>query len=105
MRKHGSDRSGGSFSEATIEAVWNKGIVVAGADPKVHRKDVCGALIQRNLHGDTKENGYGWDIDHKKPVVKGGADDLDNLQPLQWQNNRHKGDDHPNWSCLVKSKN
>ena len=40
---------------------------------------------------------YGWKIDHIKPVAKGGTDDLNNLQPLQWANNRHKSDNYPNW--------
>jgi hypothetical protein len=26
---------------------------------------------------------------------------LNNLQPLQWENNRHKGDNYPNWSCKI----
>jgi hypothetical protein len=39
-------------------------------------------------------------------VAKGGSDDLANLQPLQWQNNRTKGDTWPQgWSCAVVSKN
>jgi len=46
---------------------------------------------------------WGWEIDHKKPVANGGTDDLDNLQPLQWENNRHKGDNWPNWDCKVKA--
>jgi 5-methylcytosine-specific restriction endonuclease McrA len=47
-------------------------------------------------YGQTSK--YGWEIDHIKPVSKGGTDDLSNLQPLQWENNRRKGDNYP-WHC------
>lgn len=46
---------------------------------------------------------YGWEIDHIKPVAKFGTDDLDNLQPLQWKNNRGKSDNYPHWSCSIKA--
>ena len=67
------------------------------------RKDGCGAWIQWNLHGDTTENGSGWEIDHFKPVAKDGGDELSNLQPLQWQNNRKKSDDYPASNYCVAS--
>ncbi len=57
--------------------------------------DRCGALIDRYAYGQTTPNGTGWEIDHIIPVSKGGTDDLLNLQPLQWQNNRSKGDNYP----------
>ena len=98
-RNPGTKRDGGSFDEATIEAVWRRGTPEPGLTS--YRKDVCGASMQRSKHGKTEQ--YGWEVDHKKPVAKGGTDDLDNLQPLQWENNRHKGDDYPNWSCKVKN--
>jgi HNH endonuclease len=41
----------------------------------------------------------GWEIDHVAPVVLGGTDDPSNLRPLQWQNNRSKADNYPNWEC------
>lgn len=90
-----------NFNQNIIDLVWHKGKIVAGYDPNVWRKDACGAWMKRSDYGNT-DSQYGWEIDHIKPVSKGGSDNLDNLQPLQWQNNRHKGDNYPNWSCLIK---
>ena len=36
-------------------------------------------------------------------MALGGSDSLSNLQPLYWENNRHKGDNWPQWSCAVTS--
>jgi len=41
------------------------------------------------------------EIDHIKPVSLGGTDDLRNLQPLHWRNNRYKGDNYPDWDCVA----
>jgi hypothetical protein len=97
MRKANTTGSGGGFDEKTIEAVWQKG----KPEPSLSnfRKDVCGASMQRSKYGKTEQ--WGWEIDHIKPVAKGGGDDLSNLQPLQWENNRYKGDTYPNYSCKV----
>ena len=85
-----------SWTDKQIQDVWNKGIVVTGYDSKVYRKDICGHLIKFDEYG--QETGYGWEIDHIYPVSKGGSDDLSNLQPLYWENNRKKGDTYP-WNC------
>jgi 5-methylcytosine-specific restriction endonuclease McrA len=37
----------------------------------------------------------GWQIDHKHPIDDGGSDSLANLQPLQSEENREKGDQYP----------
>jgi hypothetical protein len=94
-RRSNTTRSGSQFDDATIEAVWIKARFVPGASPGARRMDVCGAVIDRAKYGNTEETGTGWEIDHIIPVSRGGADDLSNLQPLQWQNNRRKGDDYP----------
>lgn len=98
-RSTGTRTNGSGFDDATIEAVWQKGVV----EPQYpsFRKDTCGASMQRTRYGQTEQ--WGWEIDHIKPVAQGGTDDLSNLQPLQWENNRHKSDNWPNWVCKVKS--
>lgn len=81
-----------------VDKVWAKGQIVSGYDSNEVRKDRCGAWIKKSHYGKTEENGYGWEIDHIIPISKGGKDDLSNLQPLQWENNRKKSD-QLNWQC------
>ena len=94
---------GGAWTPQQVATVWQKGAIVPGYDPARFRKDRCGAWMQYDKQGDNTPGGYGWETDHDKPLAKGGTDDLSNLQPLQWQNNRGKGDDWPNWACSIKA--
>src|SRR6185437_3474012 len=96
-RNPNTNGRGEPFDEATIEAVWQKGTPEPGY-PSFH-KDACGASMQRDKHGKTER--WGWEVDHIQPVARGGGDELSNLQPLQWENNRHKADNYPDWTCKV----
>lgn len=102
MRQRNTTRRGSSFPLGTVNAVWNKGKPVSGYNPYHYRKDSCGAWIERAQYGNVNAK-RGWEIDHIRPVSAGGSDDLSNLQPLQWENNRHKADDYPRWSCSVSA--
>ena len=76
------------FSKLIIQKVWEKGKIVQGYDLNVWRKDQCDAWIKREFYGNRKSQ-YGWEIDHISPD---GPDTVDNLRPLQWQNNVDKSD-------------
>jgi 5-methylcytosine-specific restriction endonuclease McrA len=80
-------------SQELIDAVWNKGTHIRGQNPDVHRRDVFGNPLYKPSFG--KQGEKSWQIDHKKPIAKGGTDDLRNLQPLQTAVNQEKGDKYP----------
>ncbi|WP_075340724.1 HNH endonuclease signature motif containing protein [Tenacibaculum agarivorans] len=71
------------------EQVWGKGKKVRGKDPNLYRRDDLGNEIYYHSYG--KNTPMGWEIDHSKPQSKGGTDHLNNLRPLQTEENRKKG--------------
>lgn len=92
-RNHGSSKYGTPFNLSVIQAVWDKGRTIPGENPDMYRTDIYGTIIMRSEYGNTDAKyGLGWEIDHIQPVAHGGDDDLTNLQPLQWHNNRDKSD-------------
>ena len=89
-----------SYSENQRQSVWEKGRLASNNDPAVWRMDRCGAWFRRDHYGRTDYE-YGWEIDHLVPQSRGGSDELANLQPLQWENNRAKQDQ--GLDCVVTS--
>lgn len=79
--------------EELVLKVWTKAFAVMNQDPTHIRKDRCGAWIVFEAYGD-RNSEFGWEIDHVIPRANGGTDDLDNLQPLHWNNNVAKSDGH-----------
>lgn len=90
-----------SFSAEKVKIVWEKGIIVPEHNSNEWRKDQCKAWINRGSYGKT-DTIYGWEVDHITPKAKGGSDNLSNLRPLQWDNNREK--DAGKSNCVVTSQ-
>ncbi|MHB9142588.1 MAG: HNH endonuclease signature motif containing protein [Paludibacter sp.] len=76
-----------------VEKVWDKGDIVRGKDPDQYRRDCAGNVIFKGSYG--KDTPMGWCVDHKKPVSKGGTNHLNNLQPLQTEENEKKNNQYP----------
>ena len=87
----------GNADETLKRAVWQKGHPIPDYDQNTWRSDICRHTMKYDDHGNTSSK-YGWEIDHIVPTSKGGSDDLSNLRPLYWENNRAKGDTYP-WQC------
>jgi hypothetical protein len=67
------------------DAVWRKGQLIFGRDPAEWRMDAYGSWMHYSEYG--QQTTYGWEKDHIDP---NGPDELWNLQPLNWLNNRRK---------------
>lgn len=72
------------------DAVWDKAKKIRGKDPTKHRRDPYGNEMYYHSYG--KASPKGWEIDHIKPIARGGSDALRNLQALSTRVNREKGD-------------
>lgn len=92
-RRRGTDRKARKFSDDVVDKVWDKGKPVRGKNPDLYRQDAAGNIVYKPSYG--KDSDMGWQVDHKKPVDKDGDDKLGNLQPLQTEENKEKGNQYP----------
>ena len=93
MRRRGTDDKGRRFDEERVQEVWKSGKKISGKDPDLYRRDEAGNVIYGPSYG--KDSDMGWEVDHKKPIDKGGTDNLRNLQPLQSDENKEKSNKYP----------
>lgn len=89
------------YTEEMINSIWEKATPDSENNPLIWRKDFAGAWIRKDHFGKTSE--YGWEIDHLRPVSQGGTDDISNLIPMNWRNNRKKADNYPLFLSEVTS--
>ncbi|WP_446786593.1 hypothetical protein [Macellibacteroides fermentans] len=74
------------FTPENVDKVWEKGIVVEDQNNQEFRKDIIGAWIGRRFYNNKKSQ-YGWVIGYIRSIEDGGSNHVDNLIPLQWENN------------------
>lgn len=77
-----------NFTKSEVDRAWNKSAHVTSADPNKYRQDNCGNVIYKGSYG--KDTTMGWNVDHKKPLSKGGSYNSVNLQALQTAQNKSK---------------
>jgi len=80
------------FTKGRLDQIWDKGQTVRGRNPDLYRKDREGNVMYKHSYGKLSE--MAWEVDHSKPVSKGGTDHLNNLQPMNPSANRSKGDNY-----------
>jgi len=92
-RKKGTNVSGRVFTKARRDEVWDRSSTVRGKSKTLYRRDIADNIVYKPSYGLDSEGG--WEIDHIKPVSKGGSDNLRNLQVLQTATNQSKGNTYP----------
>lgn len=68
------------------ERAFDRATVIPGRDADLYRLDPAGNVIYKHSYGQRTE--MGWDIDHSKPLSKGGTYHPNNLQAMQSTQNR-----------------
>jgi|TARA_B110000908_G_C10161100_1_gene406052 hypothetical protein len=96
-KNYNTTKEGNAWKKETIKKVFEKGKTIKGFSNTLWRHDKCDDPIKFSEFGNRKSI-HGWEIDHINPIANKGGDELNNLQPLQWENNLEKGD-NINWKC------
>ena len=91
-----------NFRKEIKDILWEKAVIIDEYNPNIWRKDFSGAWIRKDQYG--MESKYGWEIDHLKPQSQGGTDEVKNLIPIHWKNNRTKSNDYPEFKTAVTSE-
>lgn len=73
-----------------VYQVWLKATPIQGLSPNEWRRDRNGNVIRWSEYGKLTQ--YGWEIDHSIPKSKNGSNDISNLSPMRWKENREKSD-------------
>lgn len=76
-------------SKNAKDAVFNKASVIKNKDKNLYRQDPYGNTLYKYSYG--KDTTMGWNIDHIKPQSRGGSHFIKNLQALQSNINKSKG--------------
>ena len=79
--------------ESDVEWAWEQAKPIRGKNPNLHRRDELGNEIYKPAFGTDGDKS--WEVDHRKPVSRGGTDHSKNLRALQTDANREKGDKYP----------
>lgn len=99
------------FSEKELDSIFKKAREIKGLDSNEWRLDASGAIIRRSSYG-SDDDFFGWEVDHIVPssklenanVPEELIDHDYNLRPLNWNNNRSKGDDYPDYTTSIVSE-
>lgn len=95
------------YTKEQLDKIWRKGVPVEGYNPDIIRQDACGAWILRESYGH-EDSDYCWEVDHICPqslLQNKGVDEehinrMENLRPLNRQNNISKAGDYPNYKAV-----
>lgn len=78
------------MSKEVLRQIWSKATPINGWSPDEWRRDRNGNVIRWSEYGKTTQ--YGWEVDHSVPKAQDGSDDISNLFPMRWRENREKSD-------------
>lgn len=77
-------------TNAQKEKAWNNAKTIRGKNHNMYRQDpYCNIMYKPSYGGNSAMS---WEVDHIKPVNRGGSDATRNLQALNTSVNRSKGD-------------